>query len=84
MRSKTMFLILGAVLVVALAAPFIDALADDGATDDGESKYVRLRGSVEIHTRDCVKVKRADPGGIVDADLNDGPPCFYCLRHKIK
>ena len=50
----------------------------------GVDKFVRLRGSVEIHCMDCIKVKRADPGGVVEAKWGDGPPCYTCLRPKMK
>ena len=84
MRAKTVFLILTAAFILALAAPAFEVLAaGDNPTADG-GEFVRLRGSIEIHTRDCAKVKRADPKGIVAAEKDDGPACFYCLRRKAK
>lgn len=44
--------------------------------------YVRLRGTNEIHDPDCPKVRRAHPDGVVDADLDDGPPCYTCLPEE--
>ncbi len=83
MRTKVVFAILTAVFILALALPAIQVMAGgDHPTPTGP--YVRLRGSVEIHTLDCEKVKRADPAGIVSARLSDGPPCFYCLRKKLR
>ncbi len=82
MRKKAIFLILTAAFLLALAAPALEALAAGDQSDAGGGEYVRLRGSVEIHTLDCPKVKRADPDGIIKANLDDGPPCFICLRKK--
>ena len=84
MRKKTVFLILTAAFLLALAAPALEALAAGTQPSEGGGEFVRLRGSVEIHTPDCPKVLRADPGGVVKADLDDGPPCFFCLRKKAK
>jgi len=84
MRTKAIFVILTIAFILTLAAPALEALAAGGDTSEGGGEYVRLRGSVDIHTMDCIKVKRADPAGIVKADLGDGPPCFYCLRKKCK
>jgi hypothetical protein len=76
MKTKIFFMILIAVFAAHLIVPHLDAAAD--------GKYYRLRGSTEIHTPDCKKVQNADPGGVVEAKLEDGPPCFYCLRKKAK
>lgn len=46
------------------------------------NRFVRLRGSIEVHRSDCPRVLRADPDGIVPASLGDGPPCFTCLRER--
>jgi hypothetical protein len=87
-------------LLVAVAAFAVPAPADGqsvtashqsvAAPADGtcgvaaESQYVRLRGSPEIHLRTCEKVKRADPEGILPANKDDGPPCYYCRRSEIR
>ncbi len=84
MRKKAVFLILTVAFLMALAAPAFEALAAGDQSGAGGGEYVRLRGSVEIHTLDCPKVKRAAPDGIIKADLDDGPPCFFCLRKKAK
>jgi hypothetical protein len=42
--------------------------------------YYRLRGSPEIHERDCPRLRRAVSGGIVRASRGDGPPCATCMR----
>ena len=70
-------------IVALVAAPALIA-GPDNQPPPGIDKFVRLRGSVEIHCMDCAKVKRADPAGIVAAKWGDGPPCYTCLRPKMK
>ena len=84
MRTKAIFVVLTAAFILALAAPALEALASGPDTSQGGGEFYRLRGSVDIHTKDCKKVRNADPAGVVRADLKDGPPCFYCLRKKSK
>ena len=84
MRTKAIFLILTAAFLLALATPAFEALAAGERSGDSGGEFVRLRGSIEIHTLDCPKVKRAAPGGVVKAERDDGPGCFICLRKKAK
>ncbi len=65
--------ILGFAVLVAAAL----AVASCGIFGDD---YVRVRGSSEVHRESCPKVRKAARGGVVEADLGDGPPCYYCLR----